>query len=427
MPKYTSCLSALCAIIALSACGSDVTPPSAAQQPTSINELATTIISGDLQSMCAAGAPGKHHCLGYILTFSGIRHLQNTTLGGLRRSYEGPDRRRFGGSLTSDFLPAGYGPTDFQKAYGISSTSGASGRVVALVEAGDAPTLENDLNVYRAQYGLPLCTVAQGCLHKLAQDGSSNLPAYDSNWAGETQLDADMVSALCPNCAILVVEASNEGSGLDTAENTAAQSAFAISNSWGGPENAAEASYFNHPGIIITAAAGDGGYNGGPQSPADFSTVIAVGSTSLMRANNARGWSENVWAGTGGGCSTIIAKPSWQKDLGCGMRTISDTAFVGDPSTGVAMYDSNLNDVGKGPVGWRVAGGTSVGAPAIAALFALAGVSVNNAATLYANIASLNNIVSGSNGTCATAYLCSGEIGYNAPSGNGTPNGLGSL
>jgi subtilase family serine protease len=109
------------------------------------------------------------------------------------------------------------------------------------------------------------------------------------------------------------------------------------------------------------------------------------------------------------------------------MRTISDISFDADPASGVAMYDGNKSDAGSGPIGWRVAGGTSVGAPAIAALFALAGISANNASQLYANASAFNDVISGSSGACSAAYLCNGEIGYDAPSGNGTPNGLGNL
>jgi len=415
-------MTALCSAFALTACGGS------GLAPVGGGDLIATLGSGDVQAMCAAAGANTHHCLGYSLTMSGLKRAQETTQG-LRRGYgSNGDLRKFGGSVIGSTPPAGYGPSDLMKAYAVIGSSGGAGRVVALVESGDAPTLENDLSVYRAQYGLPACTTSNGCFRKIGQDGSTNLPAYDPNWAGESQLDVDMVSALCPSCHILVVEANDESAGLDVAENTAAQAGvFAISNSWGGAENASEASYFNHPGIVITVSSGDNGYRGGPQSPSDFTGVIAVGGTTLQRANNARGWSETVWSGTGGGCSKVVAKPAWQTDLACPMRTISDIAFDADPASGVAMYDGNQKDAGSGPIGWRVAGGTSVGAPAIAALFALAGVSASNASQLYANASALNDVVSGSNGGCSAAYLCSGEIGYDAPSGNGTPNGLSGL
>ena len=413
--------SALCGAFSLAACGSGT-----AFIGQGGSAAVAIIDDGNVQSMCRS--TGEHHCLGYSLTQAGLKRLQESTQG-LRRGYGGNrDIRRFGPGFANDFLPAGYGPADLVKAYGMTASANGGGRIVALVESGDAPTLDNDLSVYRAQYDLPACSIANGCLRKIGQDGSANLPANDPNWAGETQLDVDMVSAMCPSCRILVVEANNESSGLDTAENAAALAgAFAISNSWGGTENSSEATYFNHPGIVITASSGDNGYRGGPESPSDFSAVIAVGGTTLQPAANARGWSETVWSDTSGGCSTVIAKPAWQTDSGCSMRTVSDITFDADPASGVAMYDGNDNDAGSGPVGWRVAGGTSVGAPAIAALFTLANISVSNASRLYATPSSLNNIVSGSNGSCAIAYLCNAQIGYSAPSGNGSPEGLSSL
>jgi hypothetical protein len=105
------------------------------------------------------------------------------------------------------------------------------------------------------------------------------------------------------------------------------------------------------------------------------------------------------------------------------MRTVADVAFIADPATGVAIYDSNVRDIGGGPVGWRVVGGTSVGAPAIAALYALSGISESNASSLYENASHLNDITEGSNGACSIAELCTAGVAYDAPTGNGTPNG----
>jgi subtilase family serine protease len=326
-------------------------------------------------------------------------------------------------------LPSGYAPSDLQSAYGLT-VSGGAGRVIAFVEEGDAPTLEADLGVYRSMYGLPPCTTANACFRKVGESGGSTLPATDANWAFESSLDVDVASALCPHCGILVVEANSTsfqdlGSSVDTA---AKLGAFAISNSYGGSEFSQEslfASHYDHPGIAITASSGDSGYGGGTSVPAAFGTVVAVGGTSLTQAGaTTRAWSESVWGGAGSGCSMAVAKPTWQHDTGCAERTVADVAFDADPTTGVAVYDSTPN---QGMSGWLIAGGTSVGAPAIAALYALAGASVNDASALYANAASLNDVISGSSGSCSPAYFCTGEIGYDGPSGNGTPNGLGAF
>ena len=56
--------------------------------------------------------------------------------------------------------------------------------------------------------------------------------------------------------------------------------ASVVSDSWGGAESSTESSldmYFNHPGVVITASAGDSGY--GAQYPAASPYVVAVGGT----------------------------------------------------------------------------------------------------------------------------------------------------
>src|SRR5262245_49437980 len=157
-----------------------------------------------------------------------------------------------------------------------------------------------------------------------------------------------MVSAICPNCKILLVEAnSNLYSDLGAAVNLAASwpGVVAISNSYGGSESSSDpvfcGQYFNHPGIAITASSGDGGY--GVESPASCANVTAVGGTSLSRSvATSRGWTEVVWgsasppAGGGSGCSAFEPKPAYQTDPGCSRRTVADVSAVADPRTGVA-------------------------------------------------------------------------------------------
>src|SRR5947208_3521319 len=116
-------------------------------------------------------------------------------------------------------------------------TAGA-GRTVAIVDAYDDPRAEADLAAYRSTYGLPACTTANGCFRKVDQNGGTRLPAVDAGWAGEISLDLDMVSATCPNCRILLVEAASASfTDLGTGVNTAvALGAKYVSNSYGGAE-----------------------------------------------------------------------------------------------------------------------------------------------------------------------------------------------
>lgn len=326
--------------------------------------------------------------------------------------------------------PPGYAPADLQSAYALPSSANGVGQTVAIVDAYDAVTAESDLAVYRAQYGLPPCTTANGCFRKVNQTGGSTPPAANASWGQEISLDLDMVSAICPNCHILLVEA-NTASYVDlgTSVNTAASlGANAISNSYGGGEISNETTaydpYYNHPGHAITVSSGDSGY--GVQYPAASRYVTAVGGTSLSRVGNARGWSETAWSGAGSGCSALEPKPSWQTDTGCARRTVADVSAVANPNTGVAVYDSTAY---RGQSGWMVFGGTSVASPVIASVYALAGNagSVNYGSYPYGNLGALFDVTSGSNGSCGGTYLCTGETGYDGPTGNGTPNGIGAF
>jgi len=319
---------------------------------------------------------------------------------------------------------SGYGPADLQSAYNLataSAGSGGSGQTVAIVDAYDDPNAEADLGVYRTNFGLASCTTANGCFRKVNQAGTTSYPTANSGWGQEISLDLDMVSAICPKCHILLVEASSAsnadlGASVDTAASLGAN---AISNSYGGSESSSDVStydaHYNHPGVAITASSGDSGY--GPQYPAASPYVTAVGGTTLTKDSITRGFTETVWSGAGSGCSAYEPKPTWQTDLGCAKRTIADVAADADPNTGVAVYDSYAS---KGQKGWLVFGGTSV-----ACVYALAGnaASVTYGSYPYSHTSSLNDVTSGSNGSCGGTYLCTGEVGYDGPTGNGTPNG----
>ncbi len=328
-------------------------------------------------------------------------------------------------NLSASAVPNGFGPADLRSAYNLTST-GSAAMTVAIIDAYDDPTAESDLATYRSTFGLPACTTANGCFRKVNQNGQvGQLPRADTGWAGEISLDLDMVSAICPNCHILLVEANSQTIGnLGKAVNTAVSlGAKFVSNSYGGPENGSEnsydSSYYNHPGVVITASSGDDGF--GVSYPASGKGVTAIGGTSLVSDSSARGWSETVWNGAGSGCSGSIAKPAFQVGLttGCARRALADVSAVADPQTGVAVYQT------YGASGWQIYGGTSVAAPIIAAVYALAG---NPGATdspnsyPYAHRSALNDVTTGSNGTCG-APLCTAGAGYDGPTGLGTPNG----
>ena len=344
-------------------------------------------------------------------------------------------------SASPDAIPSGYGygPSQLQSAYNLTSASAAdgAGRTVALVDAYNDPTAASDLAEYRSAAGLPVVP----SFEQVNQEGAtsplpSTAPTSD-DWTLEESLDLDMVSSACPLCNIVLVEADDDsGDGLYVAENTAASMAGYVSNSWGGTEASTDTTddseYFNHPGDVITASAGDSDY--GVIYPATSPNVVSVGGTSLSTASNSRGWTESVWntttgsEGTGSGCSSYEPQPAWQTALnlasGCSKRIDNDTSADADPNTGVAVYDTT-----NGNGGWNEVGGTSASSPFLAASFALAGNPGNTPADdIYTHTSDFYDVTSGTDASsCSPAYLCTAETGYDGPTGIGTPDGIAGL
>jgi hypothetical protein len=320
----------------------------------------------------------------------------------------------------------GWTPPTLQKAYNLPVTQGSKKTIVAIVDAFDNPNVASDLAMFRSAFKL-----GKANFKKFNQQGQQkDYPAGNPDWGGEIDLDVQMVSTSCPKCTIYLVEATtNNGNDLYTAEKTAAKlGATVISNSWGGGQGSASGGAFDQKGVLYLASAGDSGY--GAQDPADYGNVVSVGGTVLEQAS--KGFTEIVWAGSGGGCS-IVAKPSWQKDPKCKGRTMNDISAV---SLNVEIYDSYQSG------GFGVISGTSVSSPLVAGMYGLAG----NASKLTAgeNLwkltkaqlkKDLHYIKTGELGGCPQSlmgtYLCNAgtkQFGnYSAGPGWGTPNGIGAL
>ena len=317
---------------------------------------------------------------------------------------------------------------DIQSAYGLAGLK-SGGRTVAIVDAYGYPNAASDLDVFRTANALGSCTVASGCLTIINQAGGSTLPAFDLTWAGEQALDLDAVSAACPDCKILLVQAdSADLSDLGPAVNTAANwpGVVAISNSYsttGGDEtDSTYGSYYNHPGIAVVAATGDDGYSGAVY-PASSRYVTAVGGTTLTRAANTRGWTETAWSGSGSGCSTLNGAPVGQSSTvtGCTGRALADVSADADPYTGLMVYGPSTSSTNSS---WQQWGGTSLAAPIVASVFALAGkpAGYSNDMLYQAQATGFYDITTGSNGTCTT--WCTAKTGWDGPTGLGTPNGI---
>ena len=360
-------------------------------------------------SICPVPRAGHATCMARVLTRAGQRVH--------------PAVR---GAVQPDLGPSGgLGPSEIASAYGLP-TALPPGPVptVAIVDAFHHVTItgsgnsDDDLAVYRSYYGLAPCTVGNGCFRKVDQWGGTNYPTTtDLGWDGEADLDIDAVSAVCPACHILFVESRSDSTDdLMTAVATAvAQGASEVSLSWGGSEDPGQTAYdpvFDHPGVAITAATGDSGF--GASYPATSPYVTAVGGTTLTPTQGG-GWTETAWSGGGSGCSPIEPKPAWQSDSLCSGRTEADVAAVADPSTGLDVYTDGS---------WQIIGGTSLSTPLVAGMYALGGgEGPTVGAYPFYRAPSVHDIVSGTNGSCAPAALCTAGPGFDGPTGLGSPLG----
>src|SRR6185312_4515320 len=241
-------------------------------------------------------------------------------------------------------------------------------------------------------------------------------------------------------------EFSDLGAGVNAAVELGADE---VSNSYGATEEPAltalASADYDHPGVVVAASSGDCGYLNttcpgeplGAQFPAASPTVLAVGGTALTES--AGTWTSAAWNEGGSGCSGLFTAAPWQAGgegfaaTGCGSgRAVADVAAIGDPSTGVDVYDSTPEEPG-GPTGWGAWGGTSVASPIVAAEWALAG-GANGvsypAATLYAHAgeaASLYDVTAGADGECEGRTICAAAAGFDGPTGVGSPVGLGAF
>ena len=349
-------------------------------------------------------------------------------------------------------VPVGYSAAELAAAYHLPATGGATG-TVALIDGGGYPAFESDLATYRSQFSLPPCTSANGCLKVVDYEGGPPLHPDGSDeekeLSLETSLDAAMVSAACPGCKILLVQAPTRDfylSSLHTSTDAVpsivkaistalAAGASAVSMSFGYPSTkdintGPLSAVFSRPGVAFVASSGDSGYHGNVHGywPQNQPSVIAAGGTALYQTSD--GFLSNAWNGAGSACETDLppahGQPAAVAALCGGHRASSDVSAVSDPATGVAGYDSYALG------GWFTAGGTSAAAPFIAALYVRAGhlSRVDGPNTLYAAPAGAFTDVSlGQNAaahSCQTTapQLCVAGVGWDGPTGIGTPNGL---
>jgi subtilase family serine protease len=314
----------------------------------------------------------------------------------------------------------GFNAADVQKAYGLTGLK-SKGATVAIIDAYGYSGLEDDLALFRKNNNLPPCTTKNGCLTILDQRGGHDYPPDNSGWDLEQALDVDMVSAACPDCKILVVQGDKPAlRSLGKAVNVAAKhkGVVAISNSYGGGQHRNH-SYYNHPGIAITASTGDAGFAPANLYPASDTHVIAVGGTSVFKDASKRGFHETAWSGAGSGCSLKNPAPDYQDAVKTGCKGFDGTADVSgpaDPGNGglIVIFNGHTTQVG----------GTSESSPMIAAVYALSGNTKGYPGGIpYQNTTFLFDVTDGSNGSCGSP-MCDAGKGWDGPTGLGTPNGV---
>jgi subtilase family serine protease len=335
------------------------------------------------------------------------------------------------GITPNSATPTGFSPAQMRAAYDFTIfKNGGAGQTIGIVDAYEDPSIEADLGVFTAQFKLRACTTANGCFVKVKAPGV--LPDT-TGWSNEVAIDVEWAHAMAPAAKILLVEARTSLlSDMYAAVDLAVQNgATVVSMSWIAGEYAAETSddvHFMVPGVTFVAASGDAGT--GAQYPAASPFVVAVGGTTLTVNPSTHGWqSETGWGGSGGGPSAYEPEPFYQVHSQIsGQRGTPDVAYDGDPNTGVPAYSSyycgNLCYIG-----WTQWGGTSIGTPQWAALFAIA-----NAQRVLAGKATLtlpqrllytiaqtdyHDITTGTNGTCGAR--CTARSGYDFVTGMGSP------
>lgn len=374
--------------------------------------------------------------------------------------------------------PAGLlSPSILAQAYGLQGDSTNSSAfvsdegermTVALVEAGlpvSGDTLAagnaqllSDLENYRAAYGFPNCTEGNGCLS--FKTAGADPTSYYGNWGLEYAMDLDVISAICANCRIVVVEAAtDEDSALAAAANVAATTpgVDVVDNTYGTPEFQTDASGnseqyydandYDHPGVAMIAASGGGPSSGTPADtgygplmyPAASPDVISVGGTVLSQNSSTEQWYDSsLYANTISGCSSYEPAPSWQTEAAtlcpAAPGSTSPMRVDNDIAAAAAMINNGNEDITPFPFvydgGWMSGGGTALSADIMAGIYALAGpptTGVNPASYLYTHATSsgydLNDITSGSTNGCPSgSQLCTAAAGWDPPTGWGTPD-----
>jgi kumamolisin len=342
----------------------------------------------------------------------------------------------------------GYPPADIAKFYGFPTTVTGAGQCIGIAEFGGGFE-QADLDAYFSAQGLPAIQV-----EAVGVAGGRNQPGVDSKADGEVMLDIEVAHSVAPGAKIVVYFAPGTTNGFTSAVKAAihdsANNPSVLSISWGGPEVAWTTQMVNslesaladaaRVGLTVLAASGDDGSRNNVQDnnvhvnyPASSPQVLGCGGTRITVDNGAITdevvWNDGIDGGsTGGGVSAIFPVPAYQTaanipvnaDTGQPGRGVPDVSADASPASG---YMTELN-------GGQVTsiGGTSAATPLWAGLVALANQHIGKPvgfvnAALYQNSQHFNDITSGNNNITGTLAGYQANVGWDACTGLGTPQG----
>lgn len=279
---------------------------------------------------------------------------------------------------------AGITPAELIRAYDFGPLYGqgirGQGQTIAFIEVDGVA--QQDLDSFDSTFHLP-----STALQVFVPSGTNGQLAP----GGETSLDVEYAHALAPAARLQVYEVTRSGEFqgysshlADAIKSAVAGGATVISLSLRGTGSILCSTFWAalhlhgtlqttvSRGIAVFAASGDygdracqGSRSAGTVYPASDPYVTSVGGTYLRAGPGGSYQGETAWSGSGGGISKDFSRPSWQTgspNFGR-YRSVPDVAFDADPRSGVPVYLQGQ---------WQQVGGTSLGAPCWAALWALA-------------------------------------------------------
>ncbi|MFJ8152942.1 protease pro-enzyme activation domain-containing protein [Streptomyces sp. NPDC094468] len=349
------------------------------------------------------------------------------------------------GSKTATSLPSAYGSKipyaikgytgkQLRAAYGAGKYTGKKVRV-AITDAYASPTIAFDAGTYAKRNGDAAWKTSQ--LHQVLPNAYTRTDECSAaGWYGEETLDVEAVHAVAPDADVTYVGAAScyDDDLLDSLSKVVDNHlADIVSNSWGDVEAnqtpdlaAAYDQVFQLgavQGIGFYFSSGDNGdevANTGTKqvdTPANSAWVTAVGGTSLAVGKGDKYQWETGWgtekatlsadgkswtsfpgaftSGAGGGTSKTVAEPFYQKGVvpnslatansATGNRVVPDISAIADPNTGFLVGQTQTFGDGSQQYSEYRIGGTSLAAPTIAAVQALAQEAAGGKALGFAN------------------------------------------